>query len=45
MEVGKVLKVVDYIAFVDLVEHCVAQDGHDEEDEHQEDEDVEQRVD
>ena len=45
MEVCEVLVGRDHISFCHLVEHRVAKHGHDEEDEHKEDEDIDERVD
>ena len=44
MEVGEVLELVDDITLVYVEEHSVAQDSADEEDQHEQDEDVEERV-
>lgn len=44
MEIGEVLVVINDVAFCHLAEHGVTQNGHDEENEHQKDKHVEQRV-
>jgi len=45
MEVGKVLPIADDISFGNLIEHGVAEDRHDKEDQHEQDENVEEGVD
>ena len=45
MEVVEVFELIDGIALRYIVEHCVAQDSADEENEHEQDKDVEKRAD
>ena len=45
MEIVKVLVVVDDITLINVEEHCVAQDGKDEENEHEKNENIQERVD
>ena len=45
MEIREVLPLIDDDSFSDFVEHCVAQYSHDEENQHQKNEYVEQRID
>ena len=45
MEVGEVFVLADYVALGHLEEHGVAQNSHDEEDQHEQDKDVEEGVD
>ena len=44
MEICEVLVATDDIAFCHHVEQCVAEDSHDKEDQHDEDEDVSEGV-
>ena len=44
MEVGKVLVLIDDIALLNIKEHGVAQYGKDEENEHEKNENIQERV-